>query len=101
MAGDVVARDVEEQQVVEAGEEVGGEEGERVVLEEQLLQVGALLEDGRGAGGMGVVGGTACPAYAFSLLSVVFGSCFDLLCVCICVCCDCYLLCICLKTGLG
>ena len=44
---------------------------------------------------MGAVGGTACPAYAFSLLSVVFCSCFDLLCVY----CDCYLLCICLKTG--
>ena len=46
MAGDVVAGDVEEEKVVEAGEEVGGEEGERVVLDEQLLQVGALLEDG-------------------------------------------------------
>ena len=56
MAGDVVAGDVEEQQVVEAGEEVGREEGERVVLEEQLLQVGALLEDGRGQGGQVVVG---------------------------------------------
>ena len=56
MAGDVVAGDVEEQQVVEAGEEVGREEGERVVLGEQLLQVGALLEDGRGQGGQVVVG---------------------------------------------
>ena len=55
MAGDVVAGDVEEQQVVEAGEEVGREEGERVVLEEQLLQVGALLEDGGGQGGQVVV----------------------------------------------
>ena len=49
-----------------------------------------------GARRMGAVGGTACPAYASSLLSVVFCSCFDLLCVCIC-----YLLCICLKAGLG
>ena len=55
MAGDVVAGDVEEQQVVEAGEEVWREEGERVVLEEQLLQVGALLEDGGGQGGQVVV----------------------------------------------
>ena len=57
-------------------------QGERVagranVLVESLLQVGALLgdgllEDGRGAGRMGAVGGTACPAHAFSLLSVVF-----------------------------
>ena len=46
MAGNVIARDVEEQEVVQAGEEVGGEEGEGVVLDEQLLQVGALLEDG-------------------------------------------------------
>ena len=46
-------------------------QGERVVLVESLLQVGALLGDGRGAGGRGAVGGTAGPAYAFSLLSVV------------------------------
>ena len=47
-------------------------QGERVVLVESLLQVGALLGDGRGAGGVGAVGGTAGPAYAFSLLPVVF-----------------------------
>ena len=46
MAGDVVAGDVEKEKVVQAGEEVGGEEGEGVVLDEELLQVGALLEDG-------------------------------------------------------
>ena len=46
MAGDVVAGDVEKEKVVQAGEEVGGEEGEGVVLDEYLLQVGALLEDG-------------------------------------------------------
>ena len=46
MAGDVVAGDVEKEKVVQAGEEVGGEEGEGVVLDEDLLQVGALLEDG-------------------------------------------------------
>ena len=48
MAGDVVAGDVEKEKVVQAGEEVGGEEGEGVVLDEQFLQVGALLEDGGG-----------------------------------------------------
>ena len=53
MAGDVVAGDVEK--VVQAGEEVGGEEGEGVVLDEQLLQVRALLEDGRRQGGQVVV----------------------------------------------
>ena len=41
-------------------------QGERVVLVESLLQVGALLGDGRGAGGVGAVGGTAGPAYAFA-----------------------------------
>ena len=71
MAGDVVAGDVEEQQVVEAGEEVGGEEGERVVLEEQLLQVGALLEDGRGPGGQVVVGETFWSVLALQLLADV------------------------------
>ena len=55
MAGDIVAGDVEEEKVVQAGEEVGGEEGERVVLDEQLLQVGALLEDGGRQGGQVVV----------------------------------------------
>ena len=55
VAGDVIARDVEEQEVVQAGEEVGGEEGEGVVLDEDLLQVGALLEDGGRQGGEVVV----------------------------------------------
>ena len=41
MAGDVVAGDVEK--VVQAGEEVGGEEGEGVVLDEELLQVGRVF----------------------------------------------------------
>ena len=49
MAGDVVAGDVEK--VVQAG----GEEGEGVVLDEELLQVGALLEDGGRQGGEVVV----------------------------------------------
>ena len=55
MAGDVVAGDVEKEKVVQAGEEVGGEEGEGVVLDEDLLQVGALLEDGGRQGGEVVV----------------------------------------------
>ena len=55
MAGDVVAGDVEKEKVVQAGEEVGGEEGEGVVLDEELLQVGALLEDGGRQGGEVVV----------------------------------------------
>ena len=38
MAGDVVAGDVEKEKVVQAGEEVGGEKGEGVVLDEELLQ---------------------------------------------------------------
>ena len=64
----------------------------KFVLMRELPMDKDMLGDGRGAGGMGAVGGTACPAYAFSLLSVVFCSCFDLLCVCLRVCCDCYLL---------
>ena len=64
-------------------------QGERVVLVESLLQVGALLGDcllgdGRGAGGVGAVGGTAGPAYAFSLLSVVFV--VALICLCLRLC---------------
>ena len=55
MAGDVVEGDVEKEKVVQAGEEVGGEEGEGVVLDEELLQVGALLEDGGRQGGEVVV----------------------------------------------
>ena len=54
-AGDVVARDVEQQQVVEAGEEVGGEDGERVVVDEQLLQAARLLEQGGRQNGQVVV----------------------------------------------
>ena len=91
MAGDVVAGDVEEQQVVEAGEEVGREEGERVVLGEQLLQVGALLEDGRGHGEWGPLEGPlvrrmppACCLLFFVVALICFVSAFVFAVIVIC-----------------
>ena len=91
MAGDVIAGDVEEQQVVEAGEEVGREEGERVVLGEQLLQVGALLEDGRGQGEWGPLEGLlvrrmppACCLLFFVVALICFVSAFVFAVIVIC-----------------
>ena len=56
MTGDVVVGHVEQQEVLHPGEQVSREEGEGVVLEEELLEAGGLLEDGGREGGQVVVG---------------------------------------------
>ena len=56
VTGDVVVGHVEQQEVLHPGEQVSREEGEGVVLEEELLEAGGLLEDGGGESRQVVVG---------------------------------------------
>ena len=48
-------RHVQQQQVFQPSEQIAREQGEGVVLEEELLQRGGLVEDGGGQGGQLVV----------------------------------------------
>ena len=47
VAGDVIVRDVEQQQVIQPREDLTGEQRQRVVLEIQLLESQGLVENGR------------------------------------------------------
>ena len=48
-------RHVEQQQRLQASEQVAGQQGEGVVLQEQFLEAGGLPEDGGREGGQVVV----------------------------------------------
>ena len=48
MARDVIVRDVEQQQVIQPGEDLTGEQRQRVVLEIKLLERHGLMENSRG-----------------------------------------------------
>ena len=56
VTGDVIVRHVQQQQVFQPSEQITREQGEGVVLEEELLQAGGLPEDGGREGGQIVVG---------------------------------------------